>query len=168
MLIKKSLASLTTQCVALAFLVSFFALPALAKDELNWRAVPTYTTVDLRAGFTPDPWTQELQAGGSTRVPSGLGNDCVGLVHASAPDVDLNYTAGSFNLYIHVESSADTTLVIYGPDRRWYCNDDAIGLNPMVVFNNPPSGNYNIWVGTYDSGNLRPATLKITEIDPRR
>ncbi|MFK7159473.1 hypothetical protein V6U78_00290 [Marinospirillum sp. MEB164] len=139
-----------------------------AAQEPNWRAVPTYTTVDLRAGFMPDPWTISIQAGGAMQTPSRLGHDCRGYIHGQAPDVDLNYTAGSLNLYIHVESRADTTLVINAPDGRWYCNDDTIGLNPMVMFSNPRSGNYNIWVGTYSSGSLEPATLLITELDPRR
>lgn len=153
--------------IATLTLLSLLALPALAQEP-NWRAAPTYTTVDLSAGFWPDPWTFELQAGGSMLMPSNLGYDCGGFVHGKAPDVDLNFSAGSLNLFIHVQSRADTTLVINAPDGRWYCNDDAIGLNPMVMFSNPRSGNYNIWIGTYSSGSLEPATLLITEIDPRR
>lgn len=97
-----------------------------------------------------------------------LGPGCTGYINFSAPDVDLNYTPGRSHLFIQVESDVDTTLVIYGPDRRWYCNDDFGSLNPMVVFHNPPQGNYNIWVGRHGSSQLAPATLKITEINPIR
>ena len=154
--------------LALAAVATFIAVSTqVVAQEPNWRASPTYTTVNLRAGFEPDPWTINIEAGGSMQTPSHLGYDCTGYIHGEAPDVDLNYTAGSYNLYIHVVSPSDTTLVINAPDGRWYCNDDTIGLNPMVMFSNPRSGNYNIWVGTYSSGRLEPATLLITEIDPR-
>lgn len=152
--------------VGVIFLVALCS-QALAQEP-NWRAMPTYTTANLSAGFWPDPWSISIQAGGSTQTPSYLGRDCVGFIHTQAPDVDLNYNAGSLSLYIHVQSRADTTLVINAPDGRWYCNDDTIGTNPMVVFSNPLSGNYNIWVGTYRNSGLEPATLLITEIDPRR
>ncbi|WP_230086056.1 hypothetical protein [Halomonas sp. 328] len=137
-------------------------------NDLNWQANPTYGSVSLSAGFMPDPHRVSLSAGGSTQVTSSLGSGCTGYVHAGAPDVDLYYTAGSLPLYIHVESRADTTLVINAPDGRWYCNDDAIGLNPMVSFPKAQSGMYNIWVGVWGNNELRDATLNITEIDPSR
>lgn len=144
------------------------AMGSAQASEPDWRATPTYGSVNLSAGFMPDPHQVPLSAGGSTRVNSSLGHDCAGYIYAAAPDVDLYYTAGSLPLYIHVESQADTTLVINAPDGRWYCNDDAIGLNPMVAFPKAQSGMYNIWVGVWGSSELRDATLKITEINPSR
>lgn len=132
----------------------------------DWTGTPSYGSHHLSAGFTPDPWVQHLQAGGSTVVNNSLGPSCTGNILASAPDLDLYYTAGSLPLYVTVESSADTTLVISAPDGRWYCNDDFNGLNPLVLFQNPLSGLYNIWVGVYGSSHLQPATLKITELNP--
>ncbi|MCC5935567.1 MAG: hypothetical protein JJU35_15070, partial [Balneolales bacterium] len=40
------------------------------------------------------------------------------------------------------------------PDGSWYCNDDAFSgtFNPMVIFDNPAAGQYDIWVGTYSAG----------------
>ena len=32
----------------------------------------------------------------------------------------------------------------------------------------PQSGLYNIWVGTFERGNLQQSTLSITEIPPQR
>lgn len=132
----------------------------------NWRAVPTYTTIGLSAGFTPDPWSRRIEAGGDMRVSNSLAPGCRGYIHGQAPDVDLNYNAGSYSLYIRSRSSADTTLVVFGPNGRWYCNDDSIGTDPVVRFPNPRSGNYNIWVGNYGSSQLNSATLEITEINP--
>jgi hypothetical protein len=44
------------------------------------------------------------------------------------------------------------------------CNDDYGGLNPMVEINNPQPGQYDIWVGSYTSGQYVGGTLKITEL----
>lgn len=133
----------------------------------NWRATPTFTTVNLSAGFTPDPWSYRLQAGGSDRIDANLGSGCVGFIHAGAPDVDLNYTSGSLSLYIRSDSSTDTTLAVLDPDGNWHCNDDSIGLDPVVSFQRPRSGNYNIWIGVHGSATTADATLQITEINPR-
>lgn len=139
-----------------------------AHAEPNWRAAPTYTTVDLSAGFMPDPWKQSLQAGGNDRVSSGLGYGCTGYINGSAPDVDLNYTAGRTSLYFHVSASVDTTLVILDPHGNWHCSDDAIGRDPLVAFDAPLDGNYNVWAGIHGESRLASAELRITEIDPRR
>jgi hypothetical protein len=125
---------------------------------------PTYGTVNLTHGFFPDPNSIDLAAGGSIDASDSIGGSCRGMV-ASAPDVNLNYTAGSFSLYLSVTSDSDTTLVVNSPDGQWYCNDDYTGLDPAVVFDTPQSGLYNIWVGTYSSSaGLPDATLHISEL----
>src|SRR5690554_3720282 len=88
--------------VKLAVMISAGALavamaPSLAKEKNegpNWRAAPVFTTANLAAGFNPDPWTYDMQAGGSQAV-SDLGAGCGGYINFSAPDIDLNYEAGS-------------------------------------------------------------------------
>ncbi len=137
--------------------------PAVAQ---NFNLPPTFGTVNLQAGFMPDPHRTALQAGGPIRATSALGRDCTGNI-AEAPDVRLNYSAGGFPLYIFARSSADTTLVVNLPDGSWICNDDFDGLNPGIVLNRPPSGQYDIWVGTWGGG-IAPAELGISEIPPRR
>lgn len=133
--------------------------------EPNWAATPSYGTASLNAGFAPDPWTQQLSAGGSDDISRSV-SSCTGYIHAAAPDVDLNYVAGTSPLYIHAESEADTTLAVLDPNGIWHCNDDAVGFNPMVTLQQPPSGNYNIWVGRFGSEQLSPAQLHITESSP--
>ena len=60
-------------------------------------------------------------------------------------------------------SSTDTTLIINGPDGRWYCDDDSWGDGDAEVrFNKPDSGAYDIWIGTFNGGTAS-ATLLITE-----
>lgn len=113
----------------------------------------------VRAGFTPDPIRVNIYSGGSVDA-SRLGGACVGMI-ASAPDYEFTYTAGSFPLSFGVVSSGDTSLVINGPDGRWYCNDDAQGLNPILTWGRPLSGSYDIWVGAV--GQAASSTLLISE-----
>lgn len=139
-----------------------------AHAEPKWWATPTYSTIDLTAGFLPDPWRQSLRAGGPDRVPHSLGYACTGYINDTAPDVDLNYTAGSSPLYIRVSAAADTTLVVLDPAGEWHCSDDVIGFDPIVAFDAPLDGNYNIWVGMHGESSVAPAELRISEIDPTR
>lgn len=137
------------------------AVPAAAQD---FNATPNYGTLNLRTGFTPDPSVIRVQSGGSLDA-STIDSSCAGFITA-APDVRLVYTAGSLPLIISVASRADTTLVVNGPDGRWYCDDDGgvNGMNPSVRFNHPASGRYEIWVGTYGRATLRDARLNISEL----
>jgi hypothetical protein len=123
---------------------------------------PTYGSIDLKAGFTPDPFSKKLDAGGPVETDKGGVTAWV----AKAPDFQVNYSAGSFPLTIHVESEADTTLLINLPDGKWVANDDGPnnGLNPLIRFAKPQSGRYDIWVGTFKKGGNPPATLFITEL----
>ena len=137
------------------------AIPAAAQD---FNADPNYGVVNLRAGFNPDPQVIGLRSGGQINAQS-VSNSCRGFI-SSAPDVRLVYSAGNLPLIISARSSADTTLVINGPDGSWYCDDDGgnEGMNPSVRFNRPTSGRYEIWVGTYGNASLQPAELYISEI----
>lgn len=136
--------------------------------EPNWRAAPTYGTVTLSAGFSPDPYLRSIQAGGENEVMLS-GSECSGYIHAAAPDLDLNYTAGQYPLAIYAKANTDVTLIVNAPDGRWYCSDDASGTNPAIVFNSPQSGYYNIWIGTYraTSTPLPESVLYISEMAPR-
>jgi len=152
----KPLAYLLTAAATLAVL----PISAYAQDT---SAEPTYETVDLEAGFNNDPYTVSLSSGGSVSA-STLSEDCAGFI-ADAPDVRLNYSAGSLPLYVSAASEVDTTLVINAPDGQWYCDDDGNGgLDPLVWFEQPQSGQYDIWVGTYSDSSIQSATLSISEI----
>ena len=137
------------------------AVPASAQDV---NGTPNYGTINLRTGFTPDPNVVRVQSGGSIDA-SRIASNCAGFVTA-APDVRLDYEAGSLPLIISVASGSDTTLIVNGPDGRWYCDDDGgvNGLNPGIRFNHPASGRYEIWVGTYGRAALRDARLNISEL----
>lgn len=147
---------------AAAVLVTAAVGVAVAQD---YSQNPTYGTVNLRAGFSPDPYVVNVQSGGTVNAQT-LSSSCQGFI-ANAPDVRVNYTAGSFNrLIISANSSADTTLVINGPDGRWYCDDDGgnAGMNPSINFSPPRTGQYDIWIGTYGNASLQPAQLHVSEV----
>ncbi|BDX00827.1 peptidase S1 [Maricaulis maris] len=146
--------------LAAGIAVASFAGLAAAQD---WSANPTFGSVSLSAGFAPDPYTVAITAGGTIEA-SNISPSCRGMI-ANAPDFRLQYNAGSLPLYISAYSSADTTLVINGPDGSWYCNDDTNGLNPSLAWGSPMSGQYDIWIGTYGSNSdLASSTLRISEL----
>jgi hypothetical protein len=147
------------------FLLAALALTAASGALAQDTSLDTnYGEVRLRTGFTPDPHVVPLQAGGSLAA-SNAGSNCTGFI-TDAPDVRLFFDAGSLPLIISVASAADTTLVVNAPDGSFYCDDDGgvNGSNPSVRFNNPRSGRYEIWVGTYRSGSAQPARLHISEV----
>lgn len=123
----------------------------------------TYGSTTLRGGFTPDPHRVNLTAGGSLDA-SQLGPGCVGRI-AGAPDYELTYRPTSYDLTIGVNSNTDTTLVVNGPDGRWYCDDDSAdaAFNPLIRFDDPQSGTYDIWVGTFGD-ETASAELYISEL----
>ncbi len=138
--------------------------PVLAQDA---SLDPNFGSVDLRAGFTPDPMVVRITAGGTINVndASSLGGQCVGMI-TDAPDYRIAYTAQpGVQLTIRIRSQADTTLVVNGPNGNWYCNDDiGSSTNPGVVYRTPQSGVYDVWVGTYGT-DPAPAEIRITEME---
>ena len=146
---------------ALAVATLMSASPVIAQD---YTEPPSFGSVTLNSGFTPDPHVRNLTAGGAIEARR-FRSDCRGYI-ANPPDYSVYYSAGSFPLIFSVDSDRDTTLVVNGPDGRWHCDDDGADspLNPMLRFSNPQSGRYDIWVGTYSSGSGVPATLFVSEL----
>ena len=149
-----------TVLLASAVAAALMACAATSAAAQNPGAAATSGGMRASAGFTPDPIRVNIYSGGSVDA-SRLGGACVGMI-ASAPDYEFTYSAGSFPLSFGVISNGDTSLVINGPDGRWYCNDDAQGLNPILTWGRPPSGSYDIWVGAV-GGQGASATLLISE-----
>lgn len=145
--------------LTLAAALMVLAGPAAAQTA---HLTANYGEISLSAGFTPDPYRVQLLAGGGVNG-SRLPGACVGFI-SDAPDFEVTYQAGGLPLVFRTVSSADTTLIINGPDGRWYCDDDSYGdLDAEVRFNRPQSGVYDIWVGTIVQGGNPAATLLITE-----
>ncbi|MGJ3230312.1 MAG: peptidase S1 [Oceanicaulis sp.] len=115
---------------------------------------PNFGAYELEAGFTPDPATLDIVAGGSVDAAS-VG--CAGSI-SQAPDVRLMWSGGQIT--IGAESTTDTTLVINAPNGQWFCADDTNGFNPAITLSG--SGQYDIWVGVYGGGTAE-ASLYATE-----
>lgn len=134
--------------------------PVAAQD---FNATPNYGDITLSPGFTPDPHLVSLRAGGDISA-SGAGRGCSGYI-TNAPDYRLQWNGdGSLNILISVLSKADTTLVVNGPDGRWYCDDDSGEDNNPLVTLGSVYGRYEIWVGTFSDGDPQPAVLSISEV----
>ncbi len=136
--------------------------PAAAQDV---SAEPNYETVQLNPGFSNDPYVVDVQSGGSVEA-SNIADACAGNI-SNAPDVRLRYGegSGSLPLIIGAQSEYDTTLVVNAPDGSWYCDDDrGSGLNPLLRFERPMAGVYDIWIGTYSGTDFHPTKLVITEL----
>ncbi len=83
---------------------------------------------------------------------------------SEAPDFRVSYTAGSLPLAFRTVSTSDTTLIINGPDGSWSCDDDSFGDgDAQVVFRQPRSGVYDVWIGVYGASATAQAVLGITE-----
>ena len=150
--------------IALAALAVGISGAATAQDIFG---EPNSGTVVLEANCSDDPNTTEVISGGEISAGQSV-STCDGYI-SEDPDVRLNFTASgdadAYPLYISVDSEEDTTLVINAPDGQWYCNDDGgDGNNPLVVFGPAQSGDYEIWVGSYDEGQYHEATLRISEL----
>lgn len=150
--------------LTLASSAAVLVMATSASQAQNFSLPPSFGSVTLRAGFLPDPHIRNLTAGGAIRAQDRF-RDCRGYI-ADAPDYSLYYTAGGQDLFINVDADRDTTLVVNGPNGNWYCDDDGGDepLNPLLYWSNPPSGRYDIWVGTYSQGTGVPATLFISEL----
>lgn len=143
------------------------AAPASAQQGPDVSANATYGTTNLVSGFEPDPFVAALDAGGDYDA-SQLGvNNCVGFI-AREPDYRINWTAGQTKLPLvfSVLSDADTTLVVNDAQGNWICDDDSGNgaLNPSITIADPVSGQYDVWVGTFQSGPAQKATLNVSEL----
>jgi hypothetical protein len=144
--------------------VAVLAIVGVALAQ-NFSLAPRYGTASLRPGFMPDPHSVTLTAGGTINTRTSGPAPACGYV-ANNPDFRLNWGGGS-TLNIYAIASSDTTLLINMPNGSWRCNDDGgSGTNPLLTISNAPAGQYDIWVGTYTSGNA-PAQLRISELAPR-
>jgi hypothetical protein len=138
------------------------ALPAFAQSGLIPGALPTYGTVSLSAGFLPDPYEIAVTSGGTVSASWELGSACAGYIN-DAPDFNIRWSGYTEDLYIGFDSSADTTLVVRTPSGFYWCSDDVYGLDPEVWIAYPSAGTYQVWGGSYRSGEYNDGILYVTE-----
>ena len=119
--------------------------------------------VSVRAGGPDDAARIDLDA---TPDPPPV---CTGYVDAGRPTAAVDYDAdgGTGALGVSASADQDLVLVVQTPDGRVLCNDDASGSDPAVGVEDPASGVYAVWVGTF-LGGTDPvgATLVVSESLP--
>lgn len=166
---RKLLGGIAMVAAALAFAVGGYGGEVFAQARLQiGGGSSNFGRHALRGGFLPDPWTISITSGGTNDVrPLNLGSGCAGFV-TTQPDFILDYNNAASFLRIYFVGSGDTTLIINDASGRWHCNDDSFGgLNPSVDISRPPSGQYDIWVGSYRAGENIRGTLHVTEMQSR-
>ena len=136
----------------------------------NFNLSPYFGSIQLQAGFLPDPQVRNVTAGGTINLNRcGFGNiytygEPVNGFVTTRPDFSLNWYGASQQLTIAIESNADAILLVNAPDgRTWYYDDDYRGLSPAITIQNPMQGRYDIWIGSYDGTRRNPARLVFTE-----
>lgn len=147
-------------------------VPVLSQDDegqLQPDEDPTFATVPMTSGFSPDPWIVTVLAGGPVNMAEEEpGAGCFGGV-AAIPDVNIEWLEESTGaIRVFFTSLADTTIIVLDPEGNYLCNDDsgisgANPLDPAVLINEPIVGTYHIWIGTYLQDELAPGYLMITE-----
>lgn len=148
---------------AAAVAASAAIVPAVADACPDWSGTPHFGTIELFAGFTPDPIAYNITAGGTHNL-GNCGLNAAGYV-TTRPDFDLYWRGTSSQLTIAVQSPrADAVLLVNAPDGSWYYSDDYRGTDPAITFYNPQEGLYDIWIGSYDGSRRNPGQLIFTEL----
>jgi len=129
-----------------------------------WNNPVVFGTGNFDSALLPNPMqSAPLTAGGTidlSRCISGAWGYVI-----QRPDYRLNFTnsAGHRSLTFSLYSNAtDTVLLVNDANGNWYFDDDSAGnLNSQVTIVNPPSGQYDVWTGSYNRSSNNPATLWI-------
>ncbi|MCO6450161.1 MAG: META domain-containing protein [Caldilineales bacterium] len=118
--------------------------------------------LDLEAGFALDPFIVSVNGGGEIDV-SDLIEDCNGFVNVN-PVVSLDWQGDAEFVKAFFVSDHDPMMVVQTPNGEYLCSDDAnsLLLDPVLKITDPPTGRYNIWVGSYAENQLIPGILVLT------
>ena len=142
-----------------------FAGAAAAQQCPDWQLGGIPITTDAETAWVPQQYP--LFAGGGLDLGACDSVEGVGRV-TPAPNFTLQYDALTYgrDLEFRVETDCDTTLLINDSTGEWHFNDDANGtLQPAMRLPNAPSGQYDIWVGTFGSSSCQ-ATLVAESFPP--
>ena len=137
--------------------------------QLDVQGTQIESSVNLEAGFLPDPHEVALVGGGDVDASNLVDSqgDCVGYVDQT-PDAQLEWSGATEELRIFFtagDETEDATLLVWSETNEWFCNDDSSSLNPLVVLKRPAEGSYRIWVGSFEVGRPIFGRLSITELD---
>ena len=157
-----------------AVLLALGASPALACPQEHSMDLPFYGQIILGSDYNLDPFRMTVQGGGPSALrdcdlgAEGLaGYDGDGII-GDRPDVVLEWLGGGRRLAFTLDFEDDTLLVIRDPEEGWHFDDNGRGHNPLIVFEDPPIGNYVVYIGGHGSpgGHTGVGDLIITETGP--
>lgn len=126
------------------------------------KARSALVTLDLTAGFVLDPTFISVNGGGEVDA-SLLSPDCKGYINRQ-PVATVKYGGSAPQVRTFFYSDGDPTLVVLTPDNKLLCNDNAGAqlLDPFIALDNPPAGEYKVWVGSAAKNQLIPGILVFT------
>lgn len=164
----------TPQAFSPPVTIGITALPdAEYSGKLDYLVDPEITLA-FQAG-TSTTAQPGVSSGGSVDIRAAIETICDGEARGFAsevPNVRVTLTGDPqaslrfFFLPDSLRGDSDTTLVVYTPDERWYCDDDTGGSQqPMITLEAPPAGDYLIWVGGFNKGSSISGSLYVTEDD---
>ena len=153
--------------LALLLLITVAASASLAQegpqvDETATAPYPSQVSVQLQAGFVPDPFVVSVSAGGE--VDAGdLADGCTGFVGTN-PNVSIDWSGEADFVKAFVFSDHDTVLAIQTPDGTTLCQDNANRqlLDPVIEIEAPVEGRYDVWIGSQAPNQPAPGFLVFT------
>lgn len=146
----------------ITLMAALMATPVLAQPA-------NFQSLRLSPGFKRSEGVVTGNTGGSYSLSAIANRDvgnrpCIGFA-APTPDHIMVLEDNFSQLKIQVDTRGkDTTLVIKGPDNIIRCGDDT-GRNKDALIEdfNWKAGEYQIWVGSIDSGKRWNYTLRVEE-----
>ena len=125
------------------------ALPAVASA-----ACPSYAVSGAPLAYDAEQvWTaQSTQVVAGGDIDLGQCGDMPGNGYVvENPDFTLQYDDLGMGraLELRVSASCDTVLLVNTASGEWLFNDDTNGSDPAIRIPAAPSGQYDIWVGTF-------------------
>ncbi|MCA9902995.1 MAG: hypothetical protein KC547_03985 [Anaerolineae bacterium] len=159
--------------VSLILLTLVGGAVASAQEGIDPDALPNFATLTLGGTETYwlDPTLVSVVGGvlqGDRINASTLGAGCTGIIPV-APDVVVNWEEDTTidKLRIFFFSTGDPTMVVVTPNGETLCNDDVnpLVLDPMIEIENPASGRYAIFMGSFEGDAIEPGFLVFTSSD---
>ena len=132
--------------------------PGSSLPRLDPQGIPLFGSETLERGFSPDPYSVDVEAGGSVDT-AGSPFACGYTSYHPAFVLDWDGgNAGSFlRIFFTPDDNARATLLVHTPEGKWLCEDDLVLDLPSA-----PSGEYGIWVGSEEKATRTKGSLFIT------
>ncbi len=135
--------------------------PAAAQNSANFGVITLSSPSQLQ-GQSVRGHTQGSVPLASMVRQDNQGNTCVGFAD-SEPDHILRVEQDLGAIALRVNSNGgDTTLLVQSSDGRAWCGDDAgNSTDARVQINALTTGDYRVWVGSFDPGTRYQYTLQM-------